>query len=116
MESKPWIYFLNTNSFFDSTDELIKNDSKLKDTLRIDLSFHFKSDGFVVENIEIQKINFRNEQKSGILNVSFVKVFFNSCLNIHEEERDFIDLKFELDSSKITIHSPTKFNREMDEI
>ena len=91
---------------------------KRKKELGIFLSFYFKKDGAVAENVRVIKTLLLDGKKSGNLTLLFDVVYFNACLAIHEQEQDKMVLKFKLDSEnkKFDLIGPYWPEREMDEI
>jgi hypothetical protein len=82
------------------------------------LSYYYKKEGAVVENVELNRpIIFLNENR-GYLTVDFELIHFNACLNIHEQNKDKMKIQFELDrdSNKLILIGPYWPEREMDEI
>jgi hypothetical protein len=93
-----------------------KNMETFLGEIRIHLSYHFKKDGFIVENVELSKVEFNEINGSGLLFINYDQVYFNSCLNIDTSNKDTLQLKFEWNSGNISIYPPIRFNRESDEI
>ncbi|MDN3670784.1 hypothetical protein QWY93_15795 [Echinicola jeungdonensis] len=86
--------------------------------LGIFLSYFFRPDGAVVEEVELAgNIHFETPT-SGNFKVKFRLIFYNACLNIHEKEKDKLTLSFTVDPEKnqITLISPYVPERGMDDI
>jgi hypothetical protein len=91
---------------------------KEKKDMGIFLSYYFRKQGAVAEEPEI----FNDIQASaagiGWFEVGFRLVFFNACLNIHEQEKDKMQIRFKIDrnSGVVELTGPYWPEREMDEI
>jgi hypothetical protein len=86
--------------------------------LGIFLSYYYKKEGAVAEKV---KLKFGPEFESNTLGsmvLDFDLVHFNACLAIHEQAREEIKVRFEIDESnqKIKLIGPYWPSREMDEI
>ncbi|RZS97584.1 hypothetical protein BC751_3199 [Cecembia calidifontis] len=103
----------------ENTRELLLQvfENKTKD-LGIFLSYYYKKQGAVTENVTLLKPPVFRNQFSGQVSVKFDLIFFNACLNIHEKERDQLELSFEIlpENAEILITGPYWPEREMDEI
>ncbi|AWW28730.1 hypothetical protein DN752_00470 [Echinicola strongylocentroti] len=86
--------------------------------LEIFLSFYTKSEGAVAENTTIEKVIFQDTNVDGKITVAFHKVFYNACLNIHETDKDHMQLTFKIDQDNETLQvsGPIVEERGMDEI
>jgi hypothetical protein len=84
--------------------------------LRIHLSYHFRKDGFIVENVELSKVEYNESNGCGWLFINYDQVYFNSCLNINDMNQESIQLKFVWNSEIISIYPPVIFERDCDEI
>lgn len=75
--------------------ELIEAKAK---EIGIYLSYYYRGEGGLVERVGLKEgIDFR-DPLAGSLKVSFGLVYFNACLNIHDEaEKDEMLLQFEID-------------------
>lgn len=95
--------------------QVMKENSK---NLGIFLSYYFKKQGAVVENVSVQGDPLFREENSGSVWVQFDLIFFNACLSIHEKEKDRMELNFDLQNeiSQIILTGPYWPEREMDEI
>lgn len=63
--------------------------------LEIFLSLYTKLDGALAENIQLADPINSSEKHTGILCLSFDKIFYNACLNINETDLDKIKLTYE---------------------
>lgn len=86
--------------------------------LSIFLSFYFRKQGAVAENVVIFNSPVLMDEFSGLVKVKFDLVFFNACLNIYEKENDQMELSFKIlpEDALIIIKGPYWPEREMDEI
>lgn len=86
--------------------------------LGIFLSYYFKKDGAVAENVRLEELPTFLSETSGWLILNFDLIYFNACLNIHEQEKENMKVTFELDpkSEKLILTGPYWPSREMDEI
>lgn len=93
---------------------LIENEKEMG----IFLSYYFKKEGAVAEKVQLQTHPLFRETFKGNLWVSFDLVYFNACLNIHEQNRDSMELGFEFSEnlSSLELTGPYWPEREMDEI
>lgn len=82
------------------------------------LSYYFKKDGAIAEKVQLCSTPQFREKYKGNLRVSFDLVYFNACLNIHEQNRDEMKLDFEFseDLGSLKLKGPYWPEREMDEI
>jgi hypothetical protein len=82
------------------------------------LSYHFKGEGAVAENVEVNdSLNF-TDPNHGSVQVEFDLVYFNACLNIHEQQKDSLEILFEIDEGweNLKLICPDRPERGMDEI
>lgn len=80
------------------------------------LSYYFKSEGAVVENVEfIDHLQFSDSRK-GKFKVEFDLIHHNACLNIHDQKKDKLDIVFEIDQDKLQLIGPYWPERGQDEI
>ncbi len=89
-----------------------------KKEVGIFLSYFFRPDRAVVEDVElVNGMNFETPT-SGSFKVKFKLIFYDACLNIHEKERDTLELSFTLDpqNHQLTLISPFVPERGMDDI
>ena len=95
--------------------DILSSESK---ELGIFLSYYFKKDGAVAENVSLVDIpNFENEN-SGKLRLAFDLVYFNACLAIHEQNRESILIDFNIDEKdgNLILKGPDWPDRGLDDI
>ncbi|SMD45058.1 hypothetical protein SAMN00777080_3699 [Aquiflexum balticum DSM 16537] len=82
------------------------------------LSYYYKKEGAVVENVQLIGPIFFSKEKGGDFIVDFELIHFNACLNIHEQNKDKMKVQFEFDqdSNELILIGPYWPEREMDEI
>lgn len=86
--------------------------------LSIFLSYSFKKEGAVAENVMLKsEIEFESKI-SGSFVLEFDLVHFNACLAIHENVREEMKITFSIDAlnQKLNLTGPSWPSREMDEI
>ncbi|MCH7413890.1 hypothetical protein MM213_10365 [Belliella sp. R4-6] len=86
--------------------------------LGIFLSYYFKKEGALTENVKLKgEVNFRSEL-SGDFTLDFDLVHFNACLNIHDTAKDEMKINFELNNgqNELNLIGPYFPERGMDEI
>ncbi|WP_297337374.1 hypothetical protein [Algoriphagus sp.] len=111
-----WTFDLQTSQISDtSLFDVLKTK---KNELGIFLSYYFKKDGAVAENVVLDRLPTFLSQTSGFFHLHFDLIFFNACLNIHEQEKEEMKITFELDrkAKTIILTGPYWPSREMDEI
>jgi len=93
---------------------LVENEKELG----IFLSYYFKKEGAVAEKVQLETPPQFKEKFNGNIWVSFDLVYFNACLNIHEQKRDELPIQFEFDPlfQTLTLTGSYWPEREMDEI
>ena len=82
------------------------------------LSYYYKKEGAVTENVQLNgTINFFEKYK-GEFWVDFELIHYNACLNIHEQNKEKMKIRFEIDlnSKELILTGPYWPEREMDEI
>nr|MBI1229798.1 hypothetical protein [Cytophagales bacterium] len=86
--------------------------------MAIFLSYYFRREGAVVENVRMIGSAQDTAGIKGSMTVAFDVVFFNACLNINETNLDQMTLSYRLDEGKsaITLTGPYWPEREPDEI
>ena len=86
--------------------------------LGIFLSYYFKKEGAVTEDVKLKGEIAFTERTKGKLILDFDLVHFNACLNIHHQKRDEMKLQFEFDFGfeNLKLTGPYWPEREMDEI
>ena len=92
--------------------------SEKKMDLGIFLSYYYKKQGAVAEHVKLKSGPNFVSGRSGSLILDFDLVFFNACLAIHEQERDSMEVQFEIDevNGKVKLIGPHWPERGMDEI
>ncbi|WP_304516992.1 hypothetical protein [Cecembia rubra] len=95
--------------------QLLESNTK---ELGIFLSYYFKKQGAVAENVTLSNPPVFTEKLTGKLQVEFDLVFFNACLNIHENEKEQMELTFKIipEDAQLILTGPYWPEREMDEI
>ena len=112
-----WIFKLESGKIIKEPELKILLEKEQKE-LGIFLSYYFKKEGALAENVRLKdNINFLDENK-GKLELDFDLVHFNACLNIHDTKRDDIQINFEIskDKNEIKLIGPFFPERGMDEI
>lgn len=114
-----WRIDISTSIEGKKLDHLIEESLlKSQKDLGIFLSYYYKKEGAVTENVQLNGIiNFLGESKGDFL-VDFELIHFNACLNIHEQNKEKMKIQFELDldSKELILTGPYWPEREMDEI
>ncbi|WP_186757832.1 hypothetical protein [Echinicola salinicaeni] len=82
------------------------------------ISMYAKLDGAIAEDISLEEIKSLGKELSGTIKVGFNKVYYNACLNIHEQDKDKIKLDYQIDTEKeeIVFTGPLIPERGMDDI
>jgi len=117
-----WNFKLAENTDFGKAENLkgaIKEALSVQQKeLGIFLSYYYKSDGAVVEDVELEKFLELNSGGSGKALFSFRLIFYNACLNIHEKEKDKMELDFVVDPNgkSLELTGPFVPERGMDDI
>ncbi len=86
--------------------------------LGIFLSYYFKKEGAVAENVKLKSAIEFESNTSGSLVLEFDLVHFNACLAIHEKAKEDIIIRFDIDEihQKLNLTGPFWPTRERDEI
>lgn len=86
--------------------------------LGIFLSYYYKKEGAVAEKVILKYGPEFESKTTGTLILDFDLVHFNACLAIHEQAREEMKIRFEIDEAnqKIKLTGPYWPSREMDEI
>lgn len=94
---------------------LLENNTR---DLGIFLSYYYRKQGAVVENVVIFSSPVFMDEFSGKVKVTFDLVFFNACLNIHEKEIEQMELSFKIlpEDALFVFTGPNWPEREVDEI
>ncbi|MCC5939463.1 MAG: hypothetical protein JJU34_19450 [Lunatimonas sp.] len=85
---------LETDEALDSAHWIEQVFVERKTELGIFLSYYFRSEGAVVENVSLQSRQ-SETATNGTLAVRFDLVHFNACLNIHEQGKESMELRYE---------------------
>ncbi len=95
--------------------EVLRHENK---DLGIFLSYYYKRDGAVVENVMLKDDIIFIDGEKGKFSVEFDLIHHNACLNIHEENRENLEVNFEIDrnSNLLKLIGPYWPEREMDDI
>lgn len=112
-----WLFKIDRNHYTLETliQDILKKERK---ELGIFLSYYFKREGAITENVALKgEINFNSKLQGNFL-LDFDLVHFNACLNIHDTKRDEIKVNFELseDIQELKLIGPYFPERGMDEI
>lgn len=86
--------------------------------LGIFLSYYYKKEGAVTENVKLKLVPDFESNNAGSMVLDFDLVHFNACLAIHEQVREEMKIRFEIDpkAQKIKLIGAYWPSREMDEI
>lgn len=86
--------------------------------LGIFLSYYYKGNGGIVEEVELSDVVDQSSPTAGKLKLSFKVVYFNACWNIHGDDTDHMDVNFEWDPEGkiLKLIGPFWPEREPDEI
>lgn len=86
--------------------------------LGIFLSYYFKKDGAVAEQVTMKSAPVFETELTGSVELEFVLAYFNACLAINEQAKEEMKITFEIDSKSEKIKLIGAFwpSREMDEI
>jgi hypothetical protein len=86
--------------------------------LGVFLSYYYKKEGAVVENVsQASEIQFTSPI-SGLLTVAFDLIYFNACRDIHQQERGEMEFQVTWDEEKKILRLQGEFwpTRDGDEI
>lgn len=86
--------------------------------LGIFLSYYYKKEGAVTEKVKLKLGPEFESKTTGSMVLDFDLVHFNACLAIHEQVREEMKIRFEIDPNeqKIKLIGAYWPSREMDEI
>lgn len=114
-----WEFILAENKIEQCSENFIRLIlEKNKKELGIFLSYYYKREGAVAENVILDgSIDFISKF-TGKFTVEFDLVHFNACLNIHDQKKEKMDLNFEIkqENSSLQLKGPYWPEREMDDI
>ena len=71
--------------------------------LGIFLSYYYKKEGAVVENVSQASETKFTSPISGSLTIAFDLIYFNACRDIHQQERGEMELQVNWDEEKRTL-------------
>jgi hypothetical protein len=99
-------------------EDLEKLLTEKEQELGIFLSYYYKKEGAVTEKVKLKSVPEFESKTTGWLILNFDLVHFNACLAIHEQEKEEMKIRFEIDESnqKLNLTGPFWPSREMDEI
>lgn len=102
----------------DLQSSLIQLLKRNKKEMGIMLSYYYKDEGGLVEEVNLEGGITMTSPTSGFFQVRFEVVYFNACLDIHHLNQDFmiLHMDFNPDTNKIKIIGPLYPEREPDEI
>jgi hypothetical protein len=82
------------------------------------LSYYFRKEGAVAENIRLVPPTSDLTKRTGSISVSFQLVHFNACLNIHDTNLEQMVLSYEIskNGNELTLVGPNWPEREPDEL
>jgi hypothetical protein len=86
--------------------------------LGIFLSYNYKNEGAVAENVSILPDFEFESSNTGYFTLEFDLVHFNACLAIHDKAKEKMKITFKIDIPNQKLHLTCPFwpSREMDEI
>ena len=110
-----WTFDYSSPMDSEALSDFLKTKSK---DLGIFLSYYYKKEGAVAEKVELKGNPKFTDTKSGKLKLAFELVFFNACLAINEQEKEEMEITFEIDSpnQKLELKGAYWPERGMDEI
>lgn len=99
-------------------DDLVSLLSEKELELGIFLSYYYKKEGAVTEKVKLKSGPEFKSKTSGSIVLDFDLVHFNACLAIHEQAREEMKIRFEIDpiNQKIKLIGAYWPERGMDEI
>jgi hypothetical protein len=99
-------------------EDLVKLLAAKEQELGIFLSYYYKKEGAVTEKVKLKTGPEFESKYTGSMVLDFDLVHFNACLAIHEQAREELKIRFEIDEAnqKIKLIGPYWPSREMDEI
>jgi len=111
-----WKFHIDHKS--DQSDYIIIKDlfKENQNEIGIFLSYYFKKDGAVVENAVLDGDVKTTSPGRGKFQVSFDLIFYNACLNIHDQNKDKIEIDYKMENDTIILTGPFWPERGQDEI
>ncbi|KEO73992.1 hypothetical protein [Anditalea andensis] len=91
---------------------LIKEHSR---EMGIFLSYYFKNEGAVVENVTSDEVKISIPGK-GKVKVIFDLIHYNACLNINDQRKDQMKIDYLIENNKVILTGPYWPERGQDEI
>ncbi|WP_215226162.1 hypothetical protein [Echinicola shivajiensis] len=112
-----WKFKLN-NTHSDPKNLIGETIAKEQKEWGIFISLYAKLDGAIAEDISLEEIKSIGTDLSGTVILAFNKIYYNACLNIHEQDKDKIKLDYQIDTEKdeIVFIGPMIPERGMDDI
>ncbi|MBC6366168.1 hypothetical protein [Algoriphagus sp. AK58] len=111
-----WTFdFSPTSNTKEELEELLAGKEQ---ELGIFLSYYYKKEGAVTEKVKLKSGPEFESITTGSMVLDFDLVHFNACLAIHEQAREEMKIKFEIDevNQKVRLVGPYWPERGMDEI
>ncbi len=93
--------------------QLVERNSK---ELAIMISYYYKSEGALAEQIRIANDPIFSSENIGSVTLVFNLIHFNACLNIHEQAKEEIKIEFQFNPDQVIFKGPYIADRGMDEI
>ncbi|MBW3468044.1 hypothetical protein EGN73_09490 [Arthrospiribacter ruber] len=113
-----WTFELKRTDLYNNVAQLLDDlFTQQGRDMGIFLSYYFKKEGAVVENVSLQDLD-QHDKLSGKVTVIFDVIHFNACLNIHDKGKDKMELAYTIDPSNqsLVLTGPYWPEREMDEL
>ena len=112
------IWIFNNQVSFSSGEYFKELFDQKQIELGIFLSYYYKKNGAVAENVTLKSDPEFESETSGSLVFEFDLVHFNSCLAIHEKahEEFKVSYKIDIENQQLKLIGPAWPGREMDEI
>lgn len=111
-----WTFDFSPTS--NTKEELKELLAEKEQELGIFLSYYYKKEGAVTEKVKLKSGPEFESITTGSMVLDFDLVHFNACLAIHEQAREEMKIKFEIDevNQKVRLVGPYWPERGMDEI
>lgn len=113
-----WTFELKRTDLYNNVAQLLDDlFTQQGRDMGIFLSYYFKKEGAIVENVSLQDLD-QHDKLSGKVTVIFDVIHFNACLNIHDKGKDKMELAYTIDPSNqsLVLTGPYWPEREMDEL
>ncbi|MCH7400253.1 hypothetical protein ACFOUP_07175 [Belliella kenyensis] len=112
-----WTFGIDPKEEFKTNEDLIKKQVELNQKeLGIMLSYYYKSQGAVVEQVKFISTMASMEDNTAKVMLGFAVIHFNACLNIHDQKQERIEIQVKVVENEITFIGPEIMERGMDEI